>query len=325
MAGQATYAVFNYGDRDAPQEFPARHTKVTVPVFDGRCSGKVCTASGLAEQLDTVGFSLVTDAPVVGSGLVQRGEDLQDPDVVDASYMDFHCAYFQRALGCHKVVPINHVHRKSGTDTALPTGFTQFVPKEKGGTTGAIANVHADYSDDALLVEKFRQVVEDDEEFKGGRFTLVNCWRPLTTVHRWPLAVCDATSVNDEEDLYAKPTPENNNVVVNSYPESAMEGKHEWYFWPSQTAEEMIVFKQWDEDTAMRRESSTVPDCKLRGVARQTLHSAFDLPAPPDAPVRWSLEARFACIWRPDGAAAAQLAKRARLSGDARTSTKREL
>merc|ERR1712066_1091645 len=240
------------------------------------------------------------DAPVVSSGLVQKGEDLQDSDVVDASYMNFHCEYFRRALGCYKVVPINHVHRKSGTDTALPTGFNQFVPKEKGGTTGAIANVHADYSDNALLVEKFRQVVADDDETRGGRFTLVNVWRPLTTVHRWPLAVCDATSVNDDEDLYARATPENNNVVANCYPERAVEGKHKWYYWPAQTPEEMIVFKQWDEDTSMRQESAALDDAKLRGVARQTLHSAIDLPAPPDAPVRWSLEARFACIWKPE-------------------------
>jgi len=300
MADQSTRAIFNYGDRDAPQEFPARHTKVQVPVLDGRCSGKTCDAGGLAEQLDSAGFSLVTDAPVVSSGLVQKGEDLQDSDVVDASYMDFHCEYFQRALGCHKVVAIGHVHRKSGTETALPTGLTQFVPREKGCITGAIANVHADYSEEATLVQKFRQVIEDDDETRGGRFTLVNCWRPLTTVHRWPLAVCDATSVNDEEDLYARATPENNNTVANAFPERAVDGTHKWYFWPAQTPEEMIVFKQWDEDSSLRQESTSVDDCKLRGVARQTLHSAFDLPAPPDAPVRWSLEARFACIWKPE-------------------------
>jgi hypothetical protein len=299
MADQSTSAIFNYGDRDAPQEFPVRHTKVQVTVLDGRCSGKVCKASDLAEQLDTAGFSLVIDAPVVSSGLVQKGEDLQDSTVVDATYMDFHCEYFRRALGCHRVVPINHVYRKSGRESALPTGFNQTVPKVKGGTTGAIANVHADSSVDAPLVEKFRQVVEDDDETRGGRFTLLNCWRPLTTVHRWPLAVCDATSVNDEEDLYSRATPENSNVVANSFPERAAEGKHKWYFWPAQTPEEMIVFKQWEEDAAMRQESHAVADGKLPGVARQTLHSAFNLPAPPDAPVRWSLEARFACIWKP--------------------------
>lgn len=297
MADQSTHAMLNYGDRDAPQQFPARHTKVRVPMHDGRCSGMVCDAKGLAAQLDSAGFSLVTDAPVMRSGLVQKGVDLQDSDVVDTSYMEFHQEYFQRSLGCHKVVPINYVHRKSGTDNALPGGLTQFVP-EKGGTTGAIANVHADFTDEAPLLEKIRQMVEEDGETKGGRFALVNCWRPLTTVYRWPLAICDATTVKDE-DLYPRSAPENNNAVSNAFPERAMEGEHKWYFFPAQTTEELIVFKQWDEDTSMRRQHSAFADCKLRGVARQTLHSAFDLPAPPDAPVRWSLEARFACIWKP--------------------------
>jgi len=300
MADQSTLGTFNYGDRNAPQEFPSRHTKVRVPVLDGRCSGRVCSASGLAEQLDTAGFALVTDAPVVSSGLVQSGEDLQDPALVDSSYMSFHQEYFQRAFGCHRVVPLFYCHRKSGTDSALPAGFTQNVPKTKGETTGAIANVHADYSDEAKLVEKFREMLEDDSETKGGRFTLVNCWRPLTTVYRWPLAVCDATSVNDEDDLYSRATPENDNFVANAFPERALEGKHQWHYFPEQTPEELLVFKQWDEDAALRRKNSAVDDCKLRGVARQTLHSAFDLPAPPDAPARWSLEARFACIWKPE-------------------------
>merc|ERR1712087_215712 len=99
MADQSTSAFLNYGDRRAPQEFPSRHTKVLVPVLDGRCSGKVCRASDLAEQLDTAGFSLVIDAPVISSGLVEKGEDLQDSAVVDASYMDFYCDYFRRASG----------------------------------------------------------------------------------------------------------------------------------------------------------------------------------------------------------------------------------
>jgi len=295
---RSTHALLNYGDRDAPDEFPDRHTKVRVSMLDGRCSGKVCDSHGLHTLLDTAGFALVTDAAVLSSGVVSTGEELQDASVVSSRYMSFLQLYFQQALRCDKVVPINFVHRRSGTDKALPDNFSQNVPAY-GGTTGAIANVHADFTDDALLVKLMRTMVDDDDETKGGRFVLVNCWRPLATAHRWPLAVCDASSVEVDTDLYARPTPENNNSVSNSFPESALEGKHEWYYFPSMSVEELLVFKQWDEDTQMRQHNPAVADYKLRGVARQTLHSAFDIAASPEAPARRSLEARFACIWKP--------------------------
>jgi len=298
MADHSTHATLNYGDRAAPQEFPDRHEKVSVRMLDGRCHGKECDAHGLRAQLDTAGFCLATDAPVIDSGVVKAGLDLQDPRVVETRYMSFLQAYLQKTLGCHEVIPVNFVHRTSGTESAIPTGGTQNVPA-RGDTTGAIANVHADYTEDSLLVTLLRQRLNDDEETNGGRFTLVNCWRPLAMVHRWPLGVCDAASVVDEEELYPRQTPENNNAVSNSFAERAMEGHHQWFFFPDMSPEEMIVFKQWDEDTSMRRLNSTLADWKLRGVARQTLHSSFNLEAPPEAPARQSLEARFACIWKP--------------------------
>lgn len=298
MAGAPLLTTLNYGDREAPQEFPHRSTNVQVEMLNGRLHGKVSDVGGLPTHLDSAGFCLVSDAPVLSSGLVENATDLQDPTLVDEKYMPSLQSYLQRATGCHTVLSINHVHRKSGTSTALPDGFTQNVPK-RGDTTGAISNVHADYTSDALLVQLMRKWVDEDPITKGGRFVLVNCWRPLTIVHRWPLAVCDATSVKDDEDLYCRETPENNNTVANSFPENAVTGKHKWHYFPEMSPEEMIVFKQWDEDMSMQRKAPGVADYKLRGVACQTLHSAFDLPAPPEAPARWSLEARFCCIWQP--------------------------
>merc|ERR1719262_1238917 len=111
---------------------------------------------------------------MLGSGVVRDVEELQEPSVVDEKYMPFLESYLQRAMGCYSVLSINHVHRKSGTSNALPDGFTQNVPV-RGDTTGAIANVHADYTSDALLVKLMRQRMTEDDEVNGGRFTLVNC------------------------------------------------------------------------------------------------------------------------------------------------------
>lgn len=298
MPSAPVLTTLNYGDREAPQEFPSKYTKVQVEMLNGRLHGKECDASGLSTQLDSAGFCLVTDAPMLDSGVVGDAKELEEPSVVDEKYMPFLESYLQRAMGCYSVQSINHVHRKSGTSKALPDGCTQLIPG-RGDTTGAIANVHADYTSDALLVKLMRKVVDENPVTKGGRFVLVNCWRPLSTVHRWPLAVCDASSVVDDEDLYRRETPENNNTVANSFPENAVAGKHQWHYFPMMSPAEMIVFKQWDEDRSMQYNAPGVVDSKLRGVARQTLHSAFDLPAPPEAPARWSLEARFCCVWKP--------------------------
>jgi hypothetical protein len=267
-------------------------------MLDGRHHDKVCSDGQrcLTAHLNTSGFALATDVPVVHSGLVETGMDLKDADVVDSKYMPFMCSYLQNALGCHKVLPINFVHRESGTAEALPDGRSQFIAA-RGDATGAIANVHSDFADEALLIQKMRQKMDEDDDTKGGRFVLINCWRPLATVHRWPLAVCDASSVRDEEDLYSRQTPENNNEVSNCFPERAMEGKHRWYYFPFMSPEEVILFKQWDEDTLIRSRSAS--DSQLRGVANQALHSAFDVAALPEAPARSSVEARFACIWKP--------------------------
>merc|ERR1712039_1157588 len=99
-------------------------------------------------------------------------------------------------------------------------------------------------------------------------------------------AVCDARSV-ENDDLYSRYTPGNDNYVYNSLPSG---GRHQWFFFPDMTTDEMLVFKSWDEGTDLQLGK---PD-----VARQTLHSSFqDTASPADAPPRMSLELRLACFW----------------------------
>merc|ERR550525_152854 len=61
--------------------------------------------------------------------------------------------------------------------------------------------------------------------------------------------------------------------------------------------DEMLLFKSWDEGPNMSPGSIRGP----HGVARQTLHTAFADPTSSlNAPVRKSLEMRFACFWPPE-------------------------
>ena len=125
----------NYGDPDAPAEFPVRFTPVEVEVQDGRASGNVVDGhisqqeASLMSSIEHKGFTLV-DLPLP-KGVASVS--LFDPEEVERTYMPFVQEYLLQATGCDQVMPVNFVHRKSGTSTALPDGFTQNVPKTRLG------------------------------------------------------------------------------------------------------------------------------------------------------------------------------------------------
>merc|ERR1712113_826063 len=230
---------------------------------------------------DSAGFGL---APSPWTG--RPAEILKDPERIKADYFPRLIDYMQQQTGAPVVLPLNFVLRTSGTSSAIPEGKTQDVPKATNEFTGAIANVHADVTDESKLVALCRGTQQQFPYLTGGRFMVVNCWQPLRLVQSWPLAVCDARSV-ENDDLYSRYTPGNDNYVYNSLPSG---DRHQWFFFPDMTVDEMLVFKSWDEGTDLQLGK---PD-----VARQTLHSSFqDTASPADAPPRMSLELRLACFW----------------------------
>lgn len=44
-------------------------------------------------------------------------------------------------------------------------------------------------------------ILEEGEMYDGRRYALYSIWRPLRTVKRDPIAVCDASSIDRERDL----------------------------------------------------------------------------------------------------------------------------
>ena len=92
----------------------------------------------------------------------------------------------------------------------------------------------------------------------GARFSVINCWKSIgdAPVAQWPMAVCDASTVNPARDLVARISPENGNMIYNVLPSSS----HRWYTYPAMTSSEVLMFKQYDTM------AGTVP----------VPHSAFD-------------------------------------------------
>ena len=123
----------------------------------------------------------------------------------------------------------------------------------------------------------------------------------------WPLAVCDASTVA-AEDLVARITPENNNVVHNLLPNAA----HRWYYFSDMTRDECLLFKQWDTDPSRARFTAHTGFDLLRTQSQPCAHAAV-----PVAP-RESCEVRVLCVF--DDAArtySAAIDKAARRSGTA--------
>lgn len=62
----------------------------------------------------------------------------------------------------------------------------------------------------------------------------------------WPLAICDATSVNQADlvpsDIIFSPDSITENFTVHFNPEQ------KWYWLPNQSEDEVLVFKAFDSD-----------------------------------------------------------------------------
>jgi hypothetical protein len=108
----------------------------------------------------------------------------------------------------------------------------------------------------------------------------MNLWRPIRTVYRTPLALCDASTVaaadmNDSEVRGGLDDPHRPPLYGFNLSYSA---KHRWYYVPRMQTEEILAFKLFDSN---------------RSRVQRTGHTAFDDPtAAADAPPRESIEIR---------------------------------
>lgn len=121
---------------------------------------------------------------------------------------------------------------------------------------------------------------EEAEQRLRGRVAIVNLWRPLATVERLPLALCDARSIAPEDlapsDLvYPDKVGETYSFLYSP--------RHRWYWFPRLRPDEPLLLKIYDSRTD--------------GTARLTAHTAFELPGSEEAPPRRSIELRALLFW----------------------------
>lgn len=223
-----------------------------VPIHDAR---------PIAGELgfDRNGF-LMLDAP-------SSVADLSDQAAVEARYVPEVEALIARLTGAKKVISFGLMMR---TDD----------PAAGDGNLPAFG-AHVDYGARTVRDQTLAILGEEEGERRlAGRHMLINIWRPIRTVERTPLALCDASTVG-AEDLFES---EIRGGLGDAGRKSlfgfnlAHTERQRWYYVPQMRPEEVFVFKLFDSDPAR---------------VQFTAHTAFNDPtSAPDALPRQSIEVR---------------------------------
>ncbi len=138
--------------------------------------------------------------------------------------------------------------------------------------------IHNDYTDFSAA-KRLRDLLPDEAESRlQNRFAIVNVWRTIAgPVFRNPLACCDASTL-EAEDLIASERRAKDRIGELELVRYS--SRHRWFYYPEMQADEALLIKTFDS--------------LLEGVARRSVHTAFENPlAPRDAPPRESMESRM--------------------------------
>jgi hypothetical protein len=161
--------------------------------------------------------------------------------------------------------------------------FGDILRTDAAGTPDGLLparGAHVDY-DEATVRQWTRQLAPDEaDQLLERRFMLMNLWRPLSTVEKTPLALCDASSVAAEDlnpSVIYGGLHDLNRPPMTGY-NLSYNPQHRWRYTPRMAPDEIYAFKLCDSD---------------RRRVQWTGHTAFDDPtSAPDAAPRQSLEIR---------------------------------
>ncbi len=149
-----------------------------------------------------------------------------------------------------------------------------------GPCAGAVHSDHADFvsEDGRTVTRKFSDVMSlpNDRRILG-----VNVWRSVSPkpLARFPLAVCDRTSI-DRDDLEYDLNPNGGDPRFNMHNCKPNSGQR-WYHYSDMTRDEVLVFITYDSHPSDG------------DIFRPTLHSAVSIPGSEGLQPRESVEVRF--------------------------------
>ncbi len=175
-------AVINYIDPDAPTgtQNDIEREKSTLALIPHTMVVHDVRAEQARLGLETTGFVWL-DRPTAVT-------DASDPAQLEKVCYPEAAALVQELTGADKVVVFGKVER----DGALQRSSHR-----------PVYNAHVDYDVPTIRAVARRLLdPQEAEQRLQGRIVLINLWRPLETVGRSPLAVCDASTVKREDLVY---------------------------------------------------------------------------------------------------------------------------
>jgi hypothetical protein len=220
--------------------------------------------------LDTQGFVLAKQPSVV--------TDFTDKTEVDTVYSAEVERIVKVLTGADLVAPLGYVLRTSGTTSAE--------------TQPPASEVHVDMTTDRavrLAASMYEKTFAGRPMF--SRFIASSLWRPFSQPPQdWPLAVCDGTSVGDDEGVpnvmvRLAELPDPDNIPEHCENEDTLPAAsifhfnpgHRWWYFPDMTRDEVLLVKFHDSDHSK---------------AWRAPHTSFRDPGVQNAPPRQSIEFR---------------------------------
>jgi hypothetical protein len=220
--------------------------------------------------LDTQGFVLAKQP--------SRVTDFTDKTQVETAYSAEVERIVKVLTGADLVAPLGYVLRTSGTTSAE--------------TQPPASEVHVDMTTDRavrLAAAMYEKTFAGHPIF--SRFIASSLWRPFSQPPQdWPLAVCDGTSVGDDEGVpnvmvRLAELPDPDNIPEHCENEDTLPAAsifhfspgHRWWYFPDMTRDEVLLVKFHDSDHSK---------------AWRTPHTSFRDPGVHNAPPRQSIEFR---------------------------------
>ncbi|KXS95400.1 hypothetical protein AC579_1994 [Pseudocercospora musae] len=252
----------------------------TVPITDLRATSNSFT-------LDANGFQFLKYKGQAG----KLYNTFESDDKIRASYYDEARDLVKQATGATFVHLLGHVVRRDSYQKVLDD-----ISKKRD-------NEPVNLQHPAMMAHVgmfgYRPAAHDplpepmgDELRKRAsrsRWAIINMWKPLKTITREPLAVCDAETVS-EDDLRAVKLevpknfmfPDGDQIALELWHVAANE-RHRWYYPKSMEPDEALLIKCFD---------SRIHD----GTARRAPHSAIRTPHD-HGDARESIELRTIVFW----------------------------
>jgi hypothetical protein len=281
MASASIEATINYHDRrEAERDGTAildlsDHSKTNFILDPRPMEVRNARLSDPQLSLDRNGVVLLRQPTAV--------TDFFDRTQIEQVYTPEVQAMLRQVTGSEEVLVFGPVLRSDDPDVlARGRGADPSQNYGRGGPAVS-AGVHVDFNEDGVRAHIAELAPDRAESLLRRRFVSVNVWRPIRRIERMPLAVCDASSVGEQDFI---PMETRYSVGATSVSKGgynlAHNPGHSWYWFPEMEPDEVLIFKICDSQ---------------KSAAQFTPHATFTDPASrPDAAPRMSFEIRTICF-----------------------------